>query len=43
MYDVKVVEKAEKNVVALVLHTTFAKNSQAHEIPPFFMKSRNRI
>jgi hypothetical protein len=36
MYDVKVVEKAEKKVVALVLRTPFAKNSQAHEILSFF-------
>lgn len=42
MYDVKVVEKAEKKVVALVLHTTFAKNSQAQEIPPFFHETMEK-
>lgn len=36
MYDVEIVEKAEKKVVAPVLHTTFAENSQAREIQPFF-------
>lgn len=38
MYEVKVVKKNEKKVVALVLHTTFEENRQAQEIPPFFHK-----
>ena len=36
MYEVKIAEKGEMKVTALVLHTTFEGNRQAEEIPPFF-------
>ncbi len=38
MYEVKITNQKEKKVVGLVLHTTFAENKQAQEIPPFFHK-----
>jgi predicted transcriptional regulator YdeE len=36
MYEVEIVDREEMSVTALVLHTTFAANKQAEEIPPFF-------
>jgi predicted transcriptional regulator YdeE len=36
MYDVKVVERAQSEIVAFVLHTTFVGEQQAREVPPFF-------
>ena len=36
MYEVQIVETKEKQVTALVLHTSFENNRQAEEIPPFW-------
>ncbi len=38
MYNVEIKNIEEKKVTALVLHTTFAMNRQAQDIPPFFHK-----
>jgi predicted transcriptional regulator YdeE len=39
MYSVEIKSVGEKKIAALVLHTTFAGNRQAEEIPPFFHKT----
>ena len=36
MYSVEIVNQDEKKLVGMLLHTTFANNRQAEEIPPFF-------
>ena len=38
MYKVEIKSVEKKEVVAFVIHTTFVKNRQAEEIPPFFHK-----
>ena len=38
MYKVEIKRIGKKEVVALVIHTTFVGNRQAEEIPPFFHK-----